>query len=70
MTTTMYLRNDNEVAAAARIIKQAGYSITKQDIKRNDRYVMNIVNRLGGRSCDQEAIAQAIVAEVMYLRNR
>lgn len=62
--TTMYLRNTKEIAAAARAAKILGYNTTQNDIRSNDRYVMNIVSRLGG---DQQ-LSRAIVEAVSQVR--
>lgn len=60
MTTTMYLRNEQEIRAAARIVKQAGYITSAADIRAHDRYVINIVARFGGGPLLEQSIVTAI----------
>lgn len=68
MTTTMYLNNQTEIAAAVRAIKSLGYITTQREIRAGDRYVMNIVERFAGadRSAQrrlEEAIVGTVAAE-------
>lgn len=66
MTTTLYLSNAKEIAAAAAAAKELGYETSNADIRANDRYVMNIVSRLAGTAdCDLE---RAIVTAVKQVR--
>ncbi len=72
MTTTMYLSNDKEIAAAARAAKELGYKdVTKQYIRANDlRYVANLVSREEGMDlAAQRALEAAIVEQVGWVRN-
>ena len=63
MTTTMYLRNAKEIAAAARAAKSLGYITSNADIKADDRYVINIVARIGGDMALEAAIVDAVKCE-------
>jgi hypothetical protein len=70
MSTTLYLNNAAEIAAANRAIKDAGYPSTVRELRANDRYVMNIVSRLaGGAVSEQRALEAAVVAAVSSVRN-
>jgi hypothetical protein len=60
MSTTQYLNNAAEIAAAVRAAKKLGYQTTNADIRANDRYVMNVVRRLGGGRDLENAIVTAV----------
>ncbi len=60
MATTTYLNNAAEIAAAAKAAKKLGYQTTNADIRANDRYVINVVRRLGGDRGLEDAILVAV----------
>lgn len=69
MSTTTYLRNAKEIAAAAKAAKSLGYTTSATDIRTNDRYVMNIVSRLAGADGSEQCkLEQAIVDAVGQVR--
>lgn len=70
MSSTMYLNNGKEIAAASRAAKELGYTgATNADIKANDRYVSNIVTRLAGADrAEQRELEMAIVDAVAQVR--
>lgn len=69
MSSTMYLNNAKEIAAAAAAAKELGYTTSAADIRKNDRYVMNIVSRLAGADrSGQSALEQAITSAVSQVR--
>ncbi len=67
MTSTMYLNNAKEIAAAARAAKELGYATSQADIRAHDRYVINIAARLADRA-EQPALEAAIVNAVEQVR--
>lgn len=66
MASTLYLNNAKEIAAAAKAAKELGYTTSNADIRANDRYVMNVVNRLAG--ADDRELERAIVGAVKQVR--
>ncbi len=71
MATAMYLNNRDEISAAARAAKALGLATSIEDIRSNDRYVSNIVDRLAGMDGDLGVqLENAIVAAVKQVRLR
>ncbi len=69
MATTMYLRNRDEVAAAARTLRDSGYETSIRDLMEHDRYVSNIISRFVGMDThEQGRIESAIVNAVESVR--
>lgn len=69
MSSTMYLNNAKEIAAATKAMKALGYEVTQADIRSNDRYVINIVARLAGMDRgEQREIESAIVDAIEQVR--
>ena len=70
MSTTMYLRNRAEIAAANCAAKALGYRTTVAALAADDRYVVNIVARLaGGAVSEQRELESAIVDAVSMERD-
>jgi hypothetical protein len=63
---TMYLRNDKEIAAAARVVNSLGYKITQADVRSN-RYVTNLTANLAG--ADRYAFAELEEELTVIIRN-
>jgi len=73
MTTTMYLRNQAEIAIAARVAKELGYAdVTQQYIRSNDlRFVANLVSHEEGMDlAAQRKLEAAIVEHVGWEREK
>lgn len=69
MSTSMYLNNRAEIAAAAKAARALTYQTSIADIQANDRYVVNIVERLAGMStADRRELEAAIVDAVEQVR--
>jgi hypothetical protein len=67
MSTTLFLRNDKEIAAAARAAKELGYSdVTKRYIRENDlRSVMALVNHEEGMDAAAQRKLEAAIVEAV-----
>ncbi len=48
MTTTLYVRNRREAALVAKVARRFGCKTSIHDIYQNDRYLINIGERLFG----------------------
>jgi len=73
MATTMYLRNQTEIAIAARTAKQLGYAdVTQRYIRENDlRSVANLVSHEEGMDlAAQRKLEAAIVEQVGWERSK
>lgn len=72
MTTTMYLRNRTEIAIAARVAQELGYSLTQKAIRDQDlRFVANLVSHEEGMDlAAQRKLETAIVEQVGWERNK
>lgn len=69
MSSTMYLNNAKEIAAATKAMKALGYDVTQADIRSNDRYVTNVVSRFAGMDRgEQRELENAIVDAVEQVR--
>ena len=69
MATTMYLRNQSELAAAAKVLRRHGLRASAAELREQDRYVMNIAARYAGADAALAAqVARQIELAVARIR--
>lgn len=68
MTTALYIRNRREAALVAKVARECGRKTSIRDIYRNDRYLINVAERLFG--ADPEKVAFALRAHQAVLHFR
>ncbi len=65
--TTAYIRNRTEAALVAKVARECGRKTSIRDIYRNDRYLINVAERLFGADPSKTAFvirAQQAIMEV------
>jgi hypothetical protein len=70
MVTAMYIRNRKEASVVARIARDYGCKTSIRDVMSNDRFLLNLADRLFGADPDKTAFVREARQAVMEMRTQ